>query len=162
MNYLKDIQPHEGDGVTDTDILAILQSQGITNNPINRASLVHVLNLRGMLQKLVHNNADEKWSGTVLNMQDMIISVGTEEQKAGIKLWLSHITNPTNQIWDTTQAEFAAPFWVLYQTFKDMANMPTTADFQALADLGGGWKYADLTVEKIAELRTNYQNEQDF
>jgi len=158
-NYLQDIQPLEGDGVTDADILATLQASGVTHSPINRANLVHVLNLRGMLQKIVGNNSDEKWIGTVLAMQDMIIAGGNAEQIAGIRLWLSHITNPTNQLWDTTQAEFAAPFWALYQAFKDEANTPSAEDFEALAEMGGGWKYADLTTAKIAEMRTAYQAE---
>lgn len=156
-NYLQDIQPLEGDGVTDADILATLQASGVTHSPINRANLVHVLNLRGMLQKIVGNNSDEKWIGTVLAMQDMIIAGGNAEQIAGIRLWLSHITNPTNQLWDTTQAEFAAPFWALYQAFKDEANTPSAEDFQALAAMGGGWVYGDLTTAKIAELRAEHE-----
>ena len=27
--------------------------------------------------------------------------------------------------------------------------MPSTEDFQAIADLGGGWKYADVTPEQV-------------
>ena len=159
-DYISDIQPLEGDGVTDADIQATLQARGVTHSPINRANLMHILNLRGMLQKIVGNNSDEKWTGTVLAMQDMIISGGNAEQIAGIRLWLSHITNPTNQLWDTTQTEFAAPFWQLYQAFKDVPNTPSEVDFQALAVLGGGWKFADLTEAKIAEIRTAYQTKQ--
>lgn len=91
---------------------AALQQYGLMHRPINRAELVHTLNLIGMLRKKINNNADEKWTGTVLAMQDQIEAGGTEEQKQGMALWLSHITNPTNLMWDTTQPAFAAiSFW---------------------------------------------------
>lgn len=142
---------------TDAEIVAALKATGLTAKPIDRATLVHVLNMRGMLTKVVGNNSDEKWTGTVLNMQDAILAMGTDEQKAGIRLWLSHITNPTNQKWDTTQIAFAGPFWVMVQTFAGLPGMPSLADFQALADLGGGWLFADLDEPQYAAQRTAAQ-----
>jgi hypothetical protein len=160
-DYLTDIKPLEDAGNTDAEILVIKQELGVTHKPINRAALMDILNKRGMLQKVIHNNSGEKWSGTVLNMQAEIISVGSPEQVSGIRLWLSHVTNPTNVIWDTTDPEYAATFWDLYQAFKDVPTMPTAEDFQALADLGGGWKFADLTVEQIAALRSEHTANQN-
>lgn len=162
-DYLADIKPLEA-ASTDAEILAIKQKLGVTNKPINRAALMDILNKRGMLQKVIQSNSDERWSGTVLNMQAAIIAGGTPEQVAGIRLWLSHVTNPTNVIWDTTDPEYAATFWELYQVFKELPtapNTPTAEDFQALADLGGGWKFADLTVEQIAELRSEHTANQN-
>lgn len=138
---------------TDDEVFKQLQPLGLSHRPINRAELVHVLNLLGMLRKRINNNADEKWTGTVLAMQDAIEAVGTDEQKKGMALWLSHITNPTNLFWDTTQKEFAAGFWGMYQAFRDKPGMPTTDDFVTIAALGGGWiatTVEDYTAQRVA------------
>ncbi len=143
---------------TPQQIVDQLKATGLTVQPIDRATLVHVLNMRKMLTKIVGNDSSEKWTGTVLNMQDIILQLGSDTEKTGIRLWLSHITNPTNLKWDTTQIEFAAPFWAMYQAFagKTFSNkeMPSAADFQALAALGGGWRFATLTVEQYEAQRT--------
>jgi hypothetical protein len=34
-----------------------------------------------------------------------------------------------------------------------LQNMPSAADFAAVAALGGGWLFADLTVEQFSEQR---------
>lgn len=130
---------------------ATLQQYGLTHRPISRAELVHTLNLIGMLRKKINNNADEKWTGTVLAMQDQIEAGGTDGQKQGMALWLSHITNPTNVLWDTTQPEFAAGFWSMYEAFRDQPGMPTSADFAAIAALGGGW--IAITLEDFTAQR---------
>lgn len=138
---------------TDDEVFKQLQPLGLSHRPINRAELVHVLNLLGMLRKRINNNADEKWTGTVLAMQDAIEAVGTDEQKKGMALWLSHITNPTNILWDTTQPEFAAGFWSMYQVFRDKPGMPTSEDFVTIASLGGGWiatTVEDYTAQRVA------------
>jgi hypothetical protein len=133
---------------TSQEIVDQLIATGLTNKAVSRAELIHILNMRGMLTKIVGNNSDEKWTGSVLVMQDAIIAGGTAEQKDGIRKWLSHITNPTNMLWDTTHVAFSAPFWQMYKTFADLPTMPSTEDFTAIADLGGGWVFADLTVEQ--------------
>ncbi len=137
------------DQMTAQQIADALKATGVTNRPVNRAELVHLLNLRGMLRKIVGNVTDEKWSGSVLAMQDVILQVGSDEQKDGIRMWFSHITNVSNNVWDTTQIAFAAPFWQMAQTFADQPTMPTTADFAAIAELGGGWRFADVTAEQV-------------
>ena len=141
---------------TDAEKVAALRATGLTTRPINRAELIHLLNMRGMLRKIVGNNSDEKWTGTVLNMQDAILAGGTDEQKNGIRLWFSHVTNPSNQVWDTTQLIFASTFWQLYLVFKDQDNMPSTADFEAIAALGGGWLFVDLTEQQFGVDRDQY------
>ena len=145
-------------GLTGTpqEIVDQLIATGLTNRPISRAELIHVLNMRGMLTKIVGNNSDEKWTGSVLVMQDAIIAGGTEEQKDGIRKWLSHITNPTNMLWDTTHIAFSAPFWQMYKTFADLPTMPSSEDFVAIAELGGGWTFADLTIGKYETDKDHY------
>lgn len=137
----------------DTTVFSTLQAMGLTHNPINRAELMFNLNLRKMLQKIVGNNVEEKWRGTVLTMQDAINAGGTQEQKDAMVLWLSHITNPTNVNWNTTDPAYAAGFWGMYLAFRDQPGMPTTADFTAIAALGGGWiatTVQDFTAQRIA------------
>ena len=138
---------------TDAEQFAALQQYGLTHNPINRAELMFNLNLLGMLQKVIGNNSDEKWAGTVLTMQDAINAAGTDQQKAAMRLWLSHITNVSNLKWDTTNPQYAAGFWGMYTAFRDLPGMPTSADFAAIAALGGGWiatTLEDFTAQRLA------------
>ena len=138
---------------SDAAVFSTLQAMGLTHTPINRAELMFNLNLLGMLQKVIGNNAAEKWRGTVLTMQDAVNAAGTTQQQAAMALWLSHITNPTNIQWDTTNPLYAAGFWGMYLAFKDQPGMPTTADFAAIAALGGGWiatTVQDFTAQRVA------------
>jgi len=132
---------------TDAEQVATLKATGVTARPIVLAELLFLLNFRGMLTKLVNNNSDEKWSGTVLAMKAAIAADAVAT--AHVDRWLSHITNPRNTHWDTTDANYAAPFWALSQAVAGGPGMPSAADFSAVAALGGGWLFADLTVEKF-------------
>jgi hypothetical protein len=157
INDIKAIEGYES--LTAQEIADALKASGVTHSAINRAMLVYVLNIRGMLRKIVGNNSDEKWTGTVLNMQDAILALGTDDQKNGIRLWFSHITNISNNVWDTTLPAFAAPFWSMVQVFADQTIdrgngplvMPSSADFAAIAELGGGWRYATVTAEQVQD-----------
>lgn len=137
---------------TDAEIVAVLKSTGLTARPIVLAELLFLLNFRGMLTKLVSNNADEKWTGTVLAMKAAIAADPTAT--AHVDRWLSHITNPRNTHWDTTDSAYSGPFWALSQAVAGGQGMPSVADFAAVAALGGGWLFADLTTEQFAAERT--------
>jgi len=128
-------------------IASQLNDSGVTNKPINRADLVFLLNMRGMLTKLISNNSDEKWTGTILAMQSAIVAAGADD--GPIRQWLSHVTNPTNTIWDTTQVDYAAPFKLMVTTFADQPGMPSSADFAAVVELGGGYKYAGVDAAAV-------------
>lgn len=147
IEAIKQIDGYES--MSASEIAAYLTTTGVTAVPIDRAELLHLLNMRGMLRKIIGNSADEKWEGTVLNMQNAILAAGTPDQIDGIRLWFSHVTNPSNSKWDTTLVNFAAAFWQMAQTFAGAEGMPSTADFEAIANLGGGWKYAALTAEQV-------------
>lgn len=136
---------------TDAEIVAALKATGITARPIVLAELLFLLNFRGMLTKLVSNNADEKWTGTVLAMKAAI--AGDPTATAHVDRWLSHITNPRNTHWDTTDASYSAPFWAMAQAVAGGPGMPSVEDFAAVAELGGGWLFADLTAEQFAAQR---------
>jgi hypothetical protein len=41
----------------------------------------------------------------------------------------------------------------MYRNFADLENIPSAADFAAVAALGGGWLFADLTAEQFATQR---------
>jgi hypothetical protein len=137
---------------TDADIVAVLKSTGLTARSIVLAELLFLLNFRGMLTKLVSNNADEKWTGTVLAMKAAIAA--DANATAHVDRWLSHITNPRNTHWDTTDSAYSGPFWALSQALAGVPGMPSAEDFAAVAALGGGWLFADLTVEQFAAQRT--------
>ena len=137
---------------SDPEIVAALRATGLTVRQIVLSELLFLLNFRGMLTKLVSNNSDEKWSGSVLAMKAAIAAdpVAT----AHVDRWLSHITNPRNTHWDTTDAAYSGPFWALSQAVAGGEGMPSTEDFAAVAALGGGWLFADLTVEQFTAQRT--------
>lgn len=137
---------------TDAEKVAALKATGVTARPIVLSDLLFLLNFRGMLTKLVSNNSDEKWSGTVLAMKAAI--AGDAVATAHVDRWLSHITNPRNTHWDTTDASYSAPFWAMAQAVAGGQGMPSVEDFAAIAALGGGWLFADLTVEQFAAHRT--------
>lgn len=137
---------------SDSEIVAALRATGLTARQIVLSELLFLLNFRGMLTKLVSNNADEKWTGSVLAMKAAIAADPTAT--AHVDRWLSHITNPRNTHWDTTDANYSGPFWALSQAVAGGPGMPSVADFAAVAALGGGWLFADLTVEQLAAQRT--------
>ena len=86
---------------TDAEIVAQLQATGITANAIPLPDLLFLMNFRGMLTKLVSNQTDEKWTGTVLAMKAALVAVGQTESVIALDRWLSHITNPRNLTFDT-------------------------------------------------------------
>ena len=141
---------------TDAEKVATLKATGVTARSIVLSDLLFLLNFRGMLTKLVSNNSDEKWSGTVLAMKAAI--AGDAVATASVDRWLSHITNPRNTHWDTTDANYAGAFWALSQAVAGGQGMPSSADFEAVAALGGGWLFADLTVEQFAAQRATSES----
>lgn len=136
---------------TDAEIVATLKATGVIARPIVLSELLFLLNFRGMLTKLVSNNSDEKWAGTVLAMKAAIAADAVATAHAD--RWLSHITNPRNTHWDTTDAAYSAPFWAMAQAVAGGPGMPSVADFAAVAALGGGWLFAELTAEQFAAQR---------
>ena len=136
---------------TDAEKVAAIKATGVTARSIVLSDLLFLLNFRGMLTKLVSNNSDEKWSGTVLAMKAAIAA--DPVVTAHVDRWLSHITNPRNTHWDTTDVAYAAPFWAMSQALAGVEGMPSVEDFAAVASLGGGWLYATLTEQQLASQR---------
>lgn len=146
---------------TDQEIVIQLIASGVIARPIDLGELLFTLNMRGMLVKLaVPGEAGERWTGSIMNMIGAINAVGSEQQKLALSIWFSHITNPRNVRWDTTRQEHSAVFWALSQVFADQPTMPTAADFVAIAALGGGWLFADLTVEQYVADKVAYEQQQ--
>jgi hypothetical protein len=144
---------------TDAEKVATLKATGVTARSIVLSDLLFLLNFRGMLTKLVSNNSDEKWSGTVLAMKAAIAADAVAT--AHVDRWLSHITNPRNTHWDTTDANYSAPFWAMSQAVAGGPGMPSVEDFAAVAALGGGWLFADLTAQQFAAQRNAAASEAD-
>ena len=139
---------------SDAEIVAQLQATGITASAVSLPDLLHLMNFRGMLTKLVSNQTDEKWTGTVLSMKAALIAANQTESVVALDRWLSHITNPRNGTFDTREPAHAAPFWAMRQAFGGVATMPSIADFDAVALLGGGWLFADLTEAEYTAQKT--------
>lgn len=150
--------------ITGTDaeeIVAALRATGVTQSRIALADLLFLLNNRGMLVRLIRPaDTGEKWAGSVVNMVLAINAGGTAQQAAAVNQWFSHITNDRNNFFDTTVPAFSAPFWELSQSMADLSGMPSAEDFAAVAGLGGGWRFAELTVQQFAADREQYQQQQ--
>ena len=146
---------------TDAQIVAALKSTGLTASKIPLADLLFLLNNRGMLVRLIRPaDTGEKWSGTAVNMVLAINANGTPEQAAAVNQWFSHIANDRNNFFDTTLPNFGGAFWALSQMMTGQPGMPTSADFAAVAALGGGWLFADLTPEQFAAQRQAAESDQ--
>lgn len=139
---------------TDSEIVAQLAALGVTERPISLAYLMEMLNLRGMLRKTDGSGGQERWVGTLQNLKAALVALNQTEAVTAYEAWFSHVTNPRQVSWDTTLPEYAAGFWSMRQNFAGVENMPSTADFAAIAALGGGWRFATLTAEEFASQRT--------
>ena len=140
---------------TDSEIVAALKAKGLTAQPIRLDELLFLLNNRGMLVRLIRPaDTGEKWAGTVVSMVLWLNANGTPDQAFAVNQWFSHITNDRNNLFDTTNPLFASSFWSLSQLLAGGETMPSAADFAAVAALGGGWLFADLTDEQFTAQRT--------
>jgi hypothetical protein len=146
-------------GITGTDaqIVAALKATGVTASPISLAYLMEMLNLRGMLRKTDGSGGQERWVGTLQNLKAALVGLGMTAEVSAYEMWFSHVTNPRQSFWDTTRAEFAAGFWAMQTNFAGGPDMPSLADFAAVAALGGGWLYANLTAEQFAAQRVEVE-----
>jgi len=133
---------------TTAENVAVLQT--LTAQPIPLADLLFTLNFRGMLTKVVGSNEAEKWRGSILTMKAALTAANQTAYVAALDQWLSHITNPRNLTFDTTNPLHAATFAALNAVFGDpQAGIFQAGDFDAVYALGGGRPYADLTVEQF-------------
>lgn len=135
---------------TDAEIVAALKSTGVTASKIDLAYLMELLNFRGMLRKTDGSGGQERWVGTLQNLKSALVAMNQSASVVTYETWFSHVTNPRQTHWDTTQNDYAAGFWTMRNSFADAETMPSSADFAAVAELGGGWLFADLTVEEFA------------
>jgi len=143
---------------TDAEIVAALKATGVTVRKIDLAYLMELLNFRGMLRKTDGAAGSERWVGTLQNLKSALIAMNQTDAVTAYETWFSHVTNPRQTHWDTTQVAYAAGFWAMKQAFADGENMPSLADFAAVAGLGGGWKFAGLTVEEFAAQRISAEH----
>jgi hypothetical protein len=144
----------------DASITTQLQATGLTQSKIDLGSLLFVMNERNMLTRLVRPaDTGEKWSGTVVNMILFVNANGTDDQKYAINKWFSHITGDRNSYFDTTDVSVSAPFWTMRNMFGGQQTMPSVADFDTVAALGGGWLYATLTEPQYAAQKAAAEKE---
>jgi hypothetical protein len=142
---------------TDAEIVAKLQT--VTAGPISLAYLMELLNFRGMLRKTDGLNGQERWIGTLPNLKAALIALNQTASVAAYEMWFSHVTNPRQTSWDTTIPDYSAPFAAMKTAFADQEGMPTSADFAAVVDLGGGKPYENLTVEQYQSQKTAAESE---
>ena len=137
---------------TDEEILTVLQP--ITAQPINLTYLMELLNFRGMLRKTDGQGGQERWQGTLQNLKAALVAMSLTDYVTSYELWFSHVTNPRQVSWDTREPQWAAAFLAMQVAFANADGMPTTADFEAVAALGGGRPYTATTAEDYAAQRT--------
>lgn len=136
---------------TDAEIVAQLVATGVTERPISLAYLMEMLNLRAMLRKTDGSGGQERWQGSLQNLKGALVALGLTDKVTAYEMWFSHVTNPRQVAWDTTLVQYAAGFWEMYINFAGGELMPSAEDFQAIAALGGGWKFATLTEQEYAD-----------
>lgn len=143
----------EGD---DEAVVEQLKATGVTRKDILVTDLMHLLNMRGMLVHMAKPNAEgSKWTGSIPVMLAAVEGAGNPEYTMATKVWFSHITNPRSVKWETTNPEYSAPFWALSQMFSE-SGIFNEGDFEAIAELGGGWIFSNLDVTKYLEDKQYY------
>jgi len=140
---------------TDAEIVTALKSTGITASKIDLAYLMELLNFRGMLRKTDGSGGQERWIGTLQNLKAALVAMDQAAAVTAYDTWFSHVTNPRQTHWDTSQPQYASGFWSMKLSFADGDGMPSSEDFAAVASLGGGWMFSELTVEQFATQRTD-------
>lgn len=135
---------------TDGEIVAALTASGVTARKIDLAYLMEMLNFRGMLRKTDGSGGQERWIGTLQNLKAALVAANHSAAVSAYDTWFSHVTNPRQSYWDTSREEYAAGFWWMRSTFAGGDGMPSAEDFAAVASLGGGWMFSDLTAEQYA------------
>jgi len=141
-------------GLTGTDAEIVAQLQSVTVRPINLAYLMELLNFRGMLRKTDGQGGQERWQGTLQNLKAALVAMNLTDFVTSYELWFSHVTNPRQVSWDTSQPQWATAFLAMESNFAGGDGMPSVADFEAVAALGGGRPYVTTTVEQFAAQRT--------
>jgi hypothetical protein len=144
MIQYSDISALVAEGQTPAQIATALQASGLTHRPIMLGDLLFLLSGRGMMVRLIRPvDSGEKWSGTLVNLINFCND--TEHPLAmPVNQFFSHITNDRNVRFDTTDPQYAGLFLAIVATFGGQPNMPTVEDFEAVADLGGGWKFSGV------------------
>jgi len=140
-------------GLTGTDAEIVAQLQAVTVRPINLTYLMELLNFSGMLRKTDGQAGQERWQGTLQNLKAALVAMGLTDFVTSYELWFSHVTNPRQVSWDTSQPQWATAFLAMESNFAGGDGMPSVADFEAVAALGGGRPYVGLTVEQFAAQR---------
>ena len=136
---------------TDAEIVAALQATGLTHTKISIGDLLFLLRNRAMMTRLIRPaDTGEKWGGSLINLILYATDSLPAEMSRSIETFFSHITDDRSQFFDTTLMEHSAAFWAMAQSFGGTPTMPTIDDFTAVAALGGGWRFADLTTEQFA------------
>jgi len=111
------------------------------------------------LRKTDGSGGQERWIGTLQNLKAALVAMDQAAAVTAYDTWFSHVTNPRQTHWDTSQPQYAAGFWAMRSTFADGDGMPSSEDFAAVASLGGGWMFSELTVEQFAAQRTTAETE---
>ena len=141
---------------TDAEIVAALRATGLTHTKISIGDLLFLLRNRAMMTRLIRpTDTGEKWGGSLINLILYATDSLPVEVSRSIETFFSHITDDRSQFFDTTMLAHSAPFWAMSQGLGGSPTMPTVDDFAAVAALGGGWMFADLTTEQFTAQRTD-------
>ena len=151
-----DIAEYVQNGLDDQAILDALHADRRTYRPVALDSLLYTMNLRGMLSRADHNDEQgSKWRGTIRNVSIAVQTSGDTEAADNFLKWFSHITNDRNSVFNLNDASFAASFAAIKSTFADGPTFPTTEDFEAIEELGGGLKYASVELSEVIATRAD-------
>jgi hypothetical protein len=145
MSSLKDLvlQQKSLNVTENQNIINNIKNLGLTSTPISCYDLKFSLRMRGMLLKGVDSN----WTGSLIRLYDLL----NDQEKFKFNIWLSHITDPSSTIWDTTNPEYSSVFYSIYNKFKNN-EIFNIGDMDSIYALGGGLLYENLSESQIEDV----------
>lgn len=167
LNYLTDIQPLEGNGVTDADIAASLNADprhkrdvNATGGDIasNELDLLHVLSARF---KVLRIGSDAAWKGSLVAHFDGIDD--SDPVKQGFELLLSQLQVNDRKVFCHSDKETGQLTTLLTEVAKTLVVSPYTPEKvqEDMDALTGGKLFSGVTESDVTTCRSEYQTEQE-
>jgi hypothetical protein len=150
MYYLTDIKPLEDAGKTDVEIVNILS--GKTQSPIKIGDLENFFTFEDLASK---NPITANWEGVLIDE----INLNENGLSAGLIELFKHINKNRSEVVDTTVSEWAEKSWLLTGGLV-AAGIITAEQRDSFYALGRGNRFRGLTEALIADVRSQYNNEE--
>ena len=150
LNYSRDIEPLEAQGLTDVEIAALLAASTLSDIPVGE--LENYLTFQGLA---VRNPLTGAWEGPLPDeITNNVYGLGD-----GLASLFSHINKPRSVVIDTTVSPWATDAAALTAGLV-AAGLLTPQQRDDFYDLGGGRPNASVVEADVVAARQVYQDEQ--